>query len=490
MKFLFLWLSLGVCFSPILAYGTDHSDGPSGAATTQSSTTPKTSIVDEVAGKYDEKIKTVEKEIEDLKEKIKKQKDHIGELEFYCTNPLHPCAQDLANEKALLTEMENQLAAKEQYMAQLKGEKETQIAQAKADESARKKAKKQKQLLMLSTLASAGMGAYLLYKCKKSKGKDKASCIMGALALGQALISYKSAKDMGKTESQFASKDPGDDTSGPVIDLCDNEYIICDADGNPQDSIIPCPGNPTSNCILARDGRRITPVDGGPTTTTAELADDAPTGSEADQALEEAMRDQEELLSQIRDIDPNYDPTSFTVTTTYQADGTPAGRTVSGETTGNAQASDGGAPPQPQQGARMITSFTGGRAGQEGGGNSGGNNDLYSQFAGGVAGNSGGSGRGSRDSDRGQGGQQDPGNSFAKQESQASGLRGFFRQLGGQSGRTPPSSSSKNSIPFGNERVGAAHTNIFSLAQDRYLNLRNRGEFYEGSVPSGSGGRQ
>lgn len=486
MKFLFLWLSLGVCFSPALVYGMDHADGPGDTVASQPSVVPKTSIIDEVANKYDEKIKTAEEEIEDLKEKIKKQKSHIGELEFYCTDPLHSCAQDLANERALLAEMENQLAAKEQYIAQLQGEKETQIAQARADESARKKAKRQKQLLMLSTLASAGMGAYLLYKCKKSKGQDKASCIMGALALGQALISYKSKKDMGETENQFASQDPGDDNSGPVVDLCTNEYITCDANGNPQDSLIPCPGNPTSDCILSRDGRRIIPVTGGPGTTTTQLAKGAPTGPKVDQALQEAMKDQKELLAQIREIDPNYNPASFKTTTTYQAQGTSPGASPP---PGNTQAKNGGTSSQQPKGPSTITSFTGGYAGQGSSGTgSGGSNDLYSQFAGGTVGGggSGESNSGTRDSDRGQSGQGSD-NSFAEQESQASGLRGFFRQLGSQSGS---SSSAKNSIPFGNTRVGAAHTNIFSLAQDRYLNLRDRGEFYEGPIPSGSGGSE
>ena len=204
--------------------------------------------------------------------------------------------------------------------------------------SARKKAGSQKKLLMLTAAVSAGAGIYLLAtQCNPSPapvicsspvgpggpgpGEMAATagtppctgsptpgvifgCILGPLALAQAVINYKQAKDMGKLEDQLAAKPPDGDVDVP---------IPTDGEGNPTDIPVPCPGDHRETCILTKDGLKVTSPKGGSETPIANFAAMVPTNPKIEKLIKEAMagEKQQELLKQAREIDPDFDPSNM-----------------------------------------------------------------------------------------------------------------------------------------------------------------------------------
>ena len=313
-------------------------------------------------------------------------------------------------------------------------------------------------------------------------GKGTIGCILGPVAIGAAVMMYMKSREMGKVEDQFSggAMANGGSTGGSVggSGSSSSPPVPVNARGEPEDMAVPCPDNPQETCVLTDGGRKIVSRDGS-YVETAQVAASIPNTPETQMAMQEATRSQQAAIAKAQAIDPNFQPalgTSSTGQGLKIASLPPTGTGPGGSSPGGSPS--GGAAPG------AASSFAGGGVGY----GAGGENALYSQFAGGVVGGSGG---GPRDNDRGYGrfAGSSGDDSFDEQKREASGLRGFFSSFGGRKTASSPSPE-EHSIPFGNTRVGAAHTNIFSLAQDRYLTLRNRGEFYEGPVTPMLGGRQ
>lgn len=316
--------------------------------------------------------------------------------------------------------------------------------------------------------------------CTNGPPKTTIGCVLGPVALGAAVMMYMKSREMGEIEDQFSGgamanggSGGGEGSSGSGSE----PPFPLNARGEPEDMAVPCPDNPQETCILTDGGSKIVSPDGS-YVETAQVATSIPDTPETQQAMQEATNSQQVVIAKAQAIDPDFK--------------SPLGTSSSGQGIQIASlpppGSGGGGTGGTTPGA--ISSFAGGGVGYGGYGGGGGENALYSQFAGGVAGESGGGG--TRDNDRGYGqfAGSSGADSFAEQEKKASGLRGFFGSFGGRSPASSSAAPEEHSIPFGNTRVGAAHTNIFSLAQDRYLTLRDRGEFYEGPMTPMSGGRQ
>lgn len=427
---------------------------------------------------YEKEMEILKTEVEKLKEGIEKQKGLVKELEFYCTDPSHSCAQALADERAILKDLEKKLEDKNEALAQAETGRAESFKQESANESARKKAKKQKKLLMLSAAVSAGMGGYLLVKhCKPSAvPPNKMGCIMGPLALAQALVSYKSAKDMGKVEDQFAALAPGETPFGensnnggsggnggpneeggeddPPI-LCGEESLLCDANGNPKNITVPCPGDPSKDCILTKDGTRIT-APGGLDMEIASLASTVPTGPEVDRAMTRALNKQRALIEQAKEIDPSYQtlsPGSFMAGGTGSSGG--GGNDMS---SGGATSLAGGMEEELEEEEPETTGDTG--------------TGAVSSFAGGTVG-SGGGGYGEGFSP------------MSAEEDPDGEVDRFLRKLGLKKKKksNPATAGAKKTVPFGTEKIGAASRSLFRVIQNSYQRFRNRGEFIEDKRP-------
>ena len=210
-----------------------------------------------------------------------------------------------------------------------------------ANESAIQKAEKQKNRLMIAALISGGVGAYLL-KCQCNPSLELGSgiscgataeernlfnigvvadpaatlmdkigsaitggppnttigCILGPVAIAQALMMLKKASDMKKTIAQLS----GTDSKLPP-DLEDSLDPIPDVN-------VPCLEDPTKTCKLVNGGTHITSLDGSPPRSIKEVAENLPPHDEQTlAALEEAVKAQEETLAKAREsLGPDFNP--------------------------------------------------------------------------------------------------------------------------------------------------------------------------------------
>ena len=207
------------------------------------------------------------------------------------------------------------------------------------NESAIQKAKKQRKRLMLAAFVSGGAGIYLLKtKCNPTDfpmgdgkinipepvsaadsitgiasaasvsgltnamnnigligGPPKTTfgCVLGPVAIAQALMMLKKASDMKKTIAQLSgSKGGGSD-----------DFDIPDVN-------VPCLEDPTKTCKLVNGGTHITSLDGSPPRSIKEVAENLPPHDEQTlAALEEAVKAQEETLAKAREsLGPDFNP--------------------------------------------------------------------------------------------------------------------------------------------------------------------------------------
>ena len=214
-----------------------------------------------------------------------------------------------------------------------------------ANESAIKKAKKQRKLLMLAAFASAGAGIYLLKKkCNPTDfpmgdgkidipkpenfqpsdttgitsaeavggltrainnigmigGPPKTTygCVLGPLAIASAAMMLKRSMEMKKTIAQLSGG-----SSKLLADMEESMNSISDID-------VPCLEDPTKTCKLVNGGTHITTLDGSPPRSVKEVAENLPPHDEQTlAALEEAIKSQEETLAKAREsLGPDFNP--------------------------------------------------------------------------------------------------------------------------------------------------------------------------------------
>ena len=211
--------------------------------------------------------------------------------------------------------------------------------QKSANESAIQKAKKQRKRLMFAALISGGVGAYLL-KCQCNLSTDPLSgtacgeaaaatqsdplpanpaatlmdkigsaitggppgttigCILGPVAIAQALMMLKKSMDMKKTIAQLSGG-----SSKLLADMEESMNSIPDVE-------VPCLEDPTKTCKLVNGGTHITSLDGSPARSIKEVAENLPPHDEQTlAALEEAIKAQEETLAKAREsLGSDFDP--------------------------------------------------------------------------------------------------------------------------------------------------------------------------------------
>ena len=396
-------------------------------------------------------------------------------------------------------------------------------------DSATKKIEKQRKFLGFSAVANVAVGAYLLNRqCnpsptpKPSEGEGKTQecesmpvdeggvaskvhcyytlgeliggppstvhgCILGPLALAQGIIHLKQRRSLKKTKNKLKGVTTGIDGSalyagnvdgaGGTDGIYPNHPIPIDKKEpfHIPDLEVPCANDPTQTCRLTNDGETIVPLDGGPPQSLSEIAGNLPTSSDdpveqADidariQAMEEAIRANQELITQADNANPNNgddfqsiagnDPTpAFNFDPLNTGSGSNSGSgTGAGSISGLSGFDDAGgntpelpAPPEGVYG--QDRDFSGSQA-----------------FAGNIEGES------ADDDD----------------DSDVDGNSAPFAAYGRRtaSGRSNNNSSNnEKSLPFGADRVATAETNIFGAIHDRYQGFRDSGQFIP---PSTSG---
>ena len=388
-------------------------------------------------------------------------------------------------------------------------------------DSATKKIDKQRKFLGFSALANVAVGAYLLNRqCNPSPfpkpnphsdGPCKAipdvagkfhctyalggmiggppntihGCILGPLALAQGIIHLKQRRSLKKTKKKLEGVTTGIDGSalyaGNVdgVGGTDGVYpastpLDAEEPFHIPDLEVPCANDPTQTCRLTNDGETMVPLNGGPPQPLSEIAGNLPTSSDdpleqADidarmQAMEEAIRANQELITQADNANPNNgddfqsvagnDPTpafNFDPLNTGSGSGSGSG-TGAGSISGLSGFDDAGgntpelpAPPEGVYG--QDRDFSGSQA-----------------FAGNIE-----------------------GESAADDDSDVDGNSAQFAAYGRRTvsgGGGNNSSNNERSLLFGADRVATAETNIFGAIHDRYQEFRDRGQFIP---PSTSG---
>ena len=317
-------------------------------------------------------------------------------------------------------------------------------------------------------------------------------CILGPAALLQGIIQIKQRKSLKRTKRKLAGVTTGIDGSalyagnvdgaggntGNPIDggLSYPEPVPLD-ETEPfhiPDLEIPCANDPTQTCRLTNNGETMIPLNGGPPQSISEIAANLPTSSndpakQADidarmQALEDAVKANQELITQANAFNPNPINTDFQ--STAGNDPNPA---FNFDPLGTGSGSGSGGS------GKEATSISGLSGFDDAGGNTPelpappagvygqaeGSSEIES-FAGNVEGDS----TGEEDSS-------DPDATFAT----------YGRRTVSGNGKNS-SPNNNNSMPFGTDKVATANTDIFGTIHDRYQGFRDDGQFIP---PSTSG---
>ena len=412
-------------------------------------------------------METLKKEYEALKVKVDAKLEELAELEKRCTNPQDTCALELEDIKATLKDLKKKLTEKAKVLGvdnpleEEPPKEPPKSPEEKARESALKKTKRQQKLLKLASVVSGGVGVYLLAKkCKPAAGETM-GCYLGPLALAQSLVSYKRAKELGKTADQMSaietppesgSKSPPSEEEKTPPEEPDTPVV----EGTPVEEIpFPCPGNSKQSCTLSPDGTKIRPLNGGPPIDVGALAGVVPEDKKTNQAIDEALKAQEKLLAEARQLDPDFDPF--------------AGQNLSGGAPlmGGSSSSPGGS----GSGSPLSAGGAGGEEEiewvDEETPPSG--NALHEQFVGNAA---------SADS----GGDFSEGDYDGDEEGDLNVDAEVQKLLNKYGKKSKMAVKAKKPLSFGkNDKISRASENIFSVIQKRYQYLRRRGEFIEGS---------
>ena len=186
---------------------------------------------------YKDKVKRLGEEIELLDSQLAVKEAKLNWLKTHChpnkeedcgTAAIEDAIQELKAKRGDLVAEKARAEHNQSTTAQLeKTTQETQKAIADAQESAKKKAEKQKMLLYLTAGINAATGAYLLKEKCNPSAHIYYGCVLGPIALAQAGLTMKKAGEVGKVGEQFSG---AMDFGGFNPPGCDQYSSLCDVD--------------------------------------------------------------------------------------------------------------------------------------------------------------------------------------------------------------------------------------------------------------------
>ena len=427
---------------------------------------------------------TLQRELNTLKVKAKAKEKKAAQIESSCSDPQSLCALELLELRATLKDLENEIkklaatlgvdpSADSGSQAKAEAEKaqettsnnQVKTEAEKAHESVLKKTKKQKRLQRLASIISAGVGVYMLKKQCSPKATPPVmiGCILGPLALAQAIISYKKANELGKVVKQFSGsspEEPGSDTLSENTEDPDKADVPKVNDTPVSDIPFPCPGDLSKSCTLNSQGTQIETPDGSPPTNISSLTALIPNAESTKKAVDEALAEQAKLLEEAEELEPGFDPLS----------GVPVrkrGPASLASTSGSNSPISADVADAEEEVEWVDEEETPS------------NDALYEQFTGTAASQADGSGDGEYS-----GGLSDDDEVDVDAEVQK-----LLNQFAGK--RKKAVVKAKKPLSFGkNDKISRASENIFSVIRRRYQDLRNRGEFIEGPTSRRSTNRR
>ena len=378
------------------------------------------------------------------------------------------CALNLVEIRALqedrekkLTRMEKSLDLKTSFKDSRRArqaKEENENPAKKTTESAVGKINKQKKFLKITALINAGVGGYLLLNhC--SPPAQKVGCVLGPLALGQALISHNQAGKLQTAASQLSGINfPSDEKEAEKLDSSADKEL--EVNGQPiAETKFPCEaiGAGQGQCRLSPDGTKVQPVNGGEAVGIGELAgmtriDDPAERKAAKTALRKALKTQKPLLAKAKELEADYDPVHTLSGGSVPALSSPS---LSGATSGSsgggagkrAAASYSGASPPSKSGAYGFAPALSATEGGEG--------EFYDEWA---------------EEEE----EESPEESEDSIDKEIENILGRFG-AGGEA--EAKKSKEEKPVAFGkSERVAPASGNIFSIIKRRYQSYRKQRE--------------
>lgn len=323
--------------------------------------------------------------------------------------------------------------------------------------------------------ATGGLGAWLAKKqIIGGPPNTYHGCVLGPLAIAQAIILLKSRSSLKKTRNKL---------QGVTTDMNSIENFYAE---NIPDVEIPCVEDPSQTCLLTNNGETITSLYGGPPISVSELAANLPSnieGMEAEaiqQALDENP-DIENMMVQARAANPgNTGSSSFSGNSGNGGSGNGGTNVIAGNT-----APAFNFDPLRLGGNGFVGGTgTGSLAGASVFENAGGNTPELPAPPAGVYDDQGsGFGSGSFAGDTFNNNEGDSPTNYA------AAAADFSRQFAGNTweGQEASGKNTGNnikSIPYGKDKVGDVSVDMFNAIRNKYQSYTDSGQFIP---PSNSG---